>query len=106
MEKISSPQEWGATLKNGENARNLQKMLSHQEELAERIIMGLRLTNGLPLINLRKTIPEKNIRQTLSEQKMQFLVDQDLLEKTDEKIKLTHLGMTKMNSVLEFLLAS
>ncbi|MDR3179518.1 MAG: radical SAM family heme chaperone HemW [Holosporaceae bacterium] len=102
--KISSPEKWAAALENGENTESIRKMLSFQEELEERVIMGLRLADGIDLKNLQKTIPEKNIRQTLTDQKIYFLKTQNLLEKTNEKIKLTYSGMLKMNSILEFLL--
>jgi hypothetical protein len=36
----------------------LQKTLPFQEELEERIIVGLQLMNGLETQELRKTIPE------------------------------------------------
>ncbi|MDR2794366.1 MAG: radical SAM family heme chaperone HemW [Holosporaceae bacterium] len=105
IKKISSPEKWADALKNKENTVSIQKMLSFQEELEERVIMGLRLIDGVDMKNLREVIPGKNICQTLSDQKIYFLMTHDLLEKNNEKIKLTYLGTLKMNSVLEFLLS-
>ena len=70
----------------------------------EALMMGLRLTEGVPLSRL-----ESESRQPFSSfvnpSRLKMLVDEGLLDVTAEKLKATPAGRQKLNAVLAYLLA-
>jgi oxygen-independent coproporphyrinogen-3 oxidase len=98
IEKISSPQKWINSLKNGGDGVCRRKALSSSEEFEETLLMGLRLTDGIKL-------NKKDVTLSLPEEKIRFLQKNNLMENDRERLRLTYAGRNRLNSVLEFLLA-
>jgi oxygen-independent coproporphyrinogen-3 oxidase len=91
------------------NKNTDEAYFSHQlkdiEKLQEMVIVGLRISDGINMNDFSKKIPNFDVNSIISEKKLQFLLNQKLIEKFDEKIKLTNLGFLKLNSVVEYLLS-
>ncbi len=98
--KISDPYEWSIALEN-----SVLRELTAEEELQEIIITGLRVSTGLNMQNIYKRIPKNIVDGTLTLNKLQFLHNNNFIENDPNKIKLTEIGVIKLNSVIEFLLS-
>jgi oxygen-independent coproporphyrinogen-3 oxidase len=97
IEKISRPQNWMNSLKNGDDGTCHRRALSSSEEFEEILLMGLRLTDGIKLNERRLTLP-------LPMEKIRFLLENNLMENDRERLRLTYAGRNRLNSILEFLL--
>jgi oxygen-independent coproporphyrinogen-3 oxidase len=99
--KISDPLLWKTKLEKGEPEEI--NILSEEEKLKEMIITGLRLVNGISIENLYNKISPEIIEKNISQNKLSFLKEQNLIENTDKRIQATKDGLIKINSVIKFI---
>ncbi|MDR2107762.1 MAG: radical SAM family heme chaperone HemW [Holosporaceae bacterium] len=101
--KISDPFLWANAVAENRNAFSLFNILTEEEKLQEAIITGLRLIEGISADELCAKVSPEVVHRIVSPQKLEFLRKKRLLAK--EKIRLTRVGLKRMNAVLEFLLS-
>ncbi|MBR1734105.1 MAG: radical SAM family heme chaperone HemW [Alphaproteobacteria bacterium] len=102
-EKIRDPFLWAQAVRNNKNTYVIHERLTEIEQLEEILIMGLRLVDGIYFNDIYKMISANVIDRVISESKLQFLRENNLINYDREKICLTHIGLLKMDSVIEFL---
>jgi oxygen-independent coproporphyrinogen-3 oxidase len=102
--KTEDPKAWCKLLGKGDSARAYTRVLSAQEELAEMLLMGLRLTEGITLEAFDLRGLRQHIDNILKSEKVQFLVHRQLMKKHPTKLQLTANGLKKLDAIVEFLL--
>ncbi|MBO6055943.1 MAG: radical SAM family heme chaperone HemW [Alphaproteobacteria bacterium] len=101
LKKFSDINKWKSYLYENLSTYEEKNPLTDYEQLEEIFIMGLRLSEGISIKNLRSRFPE-NILNPIWE-KIDYLFDENLLEKSQTQIKLSEIGTLKQNSIVEFL---
>lgn len=95
------PQQWLDSVFSSENPATFQKEhLTKEQIFSEIIMMGLRTTEGVSL----KKINKYGCLGYLDEVKIVTLEKELLLNKKNDSLVLTDLGLQKINSVVQFLL--
>ncbi|MFS4438407.1 radical SAM family heme chaperone HemW [Paracoccaceae bacterium GXU_MW_L88] len=89
-----APAVW---LKDAErdNGESLRQAVTAEEQFEETVMMGLRLTDGLPLEKLDDGLNQSNLRD---------LIDSGYLARTNTKLKATSKGRPVLNRLIEMLL--
>ena len=90
------------TLQNG-HAHHDFEFIDHLQRLQETMMMGLRLSEGVPLARLEQEY-HGDIFDVLSKEKISKLQNEGLLIFEDGMIRATHAGRKCLNSVLNYLL--
>lgn len=85
------PEKWRKTVSKPE-----LEVLDSEEQLYERIMMGLRLTNGIEW--------DDNFYQVIEKNKLQTMIDENYIIFENNYIKVTSKGMQRLNSVLIYIL--
>ncbi|GHT92165.1 hypothetical protein FACS1894122_05630 [Alphaproteobacteria bacterium] len=101
--KISDPYAWKKSLEQKSDARESSKVLSPREKLEETLIMGLRLNEGIELKNIHENNSKDVVSEVLSDEKIRFLIDKQLVVEHLTKLQLTEAGLERLDSVVEFL---
>lgn len=94
MDKVSS--------KSGHGSHDFEA-LSNRDRFTECLMMGLRLTEGIPVVRLQEEGADK-IENLLSLQKIKALQGEGLLEFDNVTIKATKDGLQRLNGLLQYLL--
>lgn len=92
-ETYLTPTEWLAFVRKG-NGEAMRRVLSEDDATAERLMMGLRLTDGLPIDEFPFYISKFNI-----------LADIGMLELIEGRVRTTSRGRLVLNAILRELLA-
>ncbi|MBO7642025.1 MAG: radical SAM family heme chaperone HemW [Alphaproteobacteria bacterium] len=101
LKKFSDIDKWKSYLYENLSTYEEKNPLTDYEQLEEIFIMGLRLSEGISIKNLRSRFSE-NILNPIWK-KIDYLFDENLLEKSQTQIKLSEIGTLKQNSIVEFL---
>ena len=101
LKKFSDINKWKSYLYENLSTYEEKNPLTDYEQLEEIFIMGLRLSEGISIKNLRSRFSE-NILNPIWK-KIDYLFDENLLEKSQTQIKLSEIGTLKQNSIVEFL---
>lgn len=101
LKKFSDIDRWKSRLYENLPTYEEKNPLTDYEQLEEIFIMGLRLSEGISIKNLRSRFPENILNPILK--KINYLFDENLLEKSETRIKLSEIGILKQNSIVEFL---
>jgi len=100
---LKSPERWLESVEKGENGVETWQEIDKKEEIAERVMMGLRLTEG---INLQK-FKEKtgvSLRDALDVRKCALYAQQNLLRDTQNDLRVTLEGRLVLNRLTADLL--
>ena len=90
------PEKWIELSLNNKLPYQSQEILSLNDQLNEKLIMGLRLTNGITIDEFNQNNKFKN--------KITELINQNLLELNDNKITVTPNSRLVLNSIINLLL--
>jgi len=85
------PEKWLSSLKASDNALQSYQELSEEEQVKERIIVGLRLATGI------------DAKLIESSKNFDFLIAQNFLEKIENKVRLTEKGRLVLNTIIDYL---
>lgn len=94
-EAYRMPSEWLNRVEANGTGESLRTYLTCSQEFEERVMMGLRLTNGLPI----SLVSEENLIR-----KINNLSEIKLLTVTDDRIRLTAKGRPLLNAILQEIL--
>ena len=97
-EATKSPLAWLAQVEKSGNGESLRERLGHADHLAEALLMGLRLTEGVDLQRFSSLIGP-NLYSNIS-----ALTDMGMVELLDGQLRATGLGRPVLNAVLRQLL--
>ncbi|MDR1333934.1 MAG: radical SAM family heme chaperone HemW [Holosporaceae bacterium] len=100
--KTADPFLWRTKLENNESEE--MNILGEEEKLQEIILMGLRLVDGIVLEDLYAKISSTIVDEIISQHKLNFLREQNLIKNLADRIQLTRSGFLKINSIVSFLL--
>mgnify|MGYP001168140220 FL=1 len=102
--RISNPEKW--LLQTEKTGTGLQKKnkLTPQEILQEMVLMGLRLTEGLDLAEVKKQTGNP-IENWVNPETLMLLVEKDFLVFTENKLQATQEGFLRLDSITSKLLA-
>jgi putative oxygen-independent coproporphyrinogen III oxidase len=92
IEMHKSPQIWMKQVNEKSNGIFVKNKLTKQEAITEALFMGLRVPWGVCLKKL-ESIAQKSLSSCFSEQNFQFLVENEFLWRSKDKIALTNKGM-------------
>ncbi len=84
------PEQWLEQITNP----NIEEV-NHEQQLYERLMMGLRLTDGIKW--------DDDFAEIINGKNLQILIDENLVIRDNEYIKVTPSGMQKLNAVLGFM---
>ncbi|MCI5060610.1 MAG: radical SAM family heme chaperone HemW [Alphaproteobacteria bacterium] len=87
---------------DGHGFHPYEELTSH-EQYAECLMMGMRLSEGIPFERLER-MAGKSWQELLSEDKLEALKKEGRIELTDTHIKPTLSGLQRVNSILSYLL--
>ena len=96
-ESASAPAEWLTAVERTGTGETLREAISDADNLAEWLIMGLRLREGIELARL----PE----EAASGSKMKYLFDMNLIETDERNLRATVKGRPLLNMILRELTA-
>ena len=92
------PEKWLESVqKNGHGTRETSPV-DLQEQFQESLLMGLRLKEGVPLSRLNA------IGDYLKQEKLDILVEEELLSVSEDRILATDEGRQRLNAVLDYLI--
>ena len=103
--RISNPENW--LLQTEKMGTGLQKKnkLTPKEILEEMVLMGLRLTEGLDLEEVKKQTG-RSIENWVNPDSLVLLIEEDLLILTENKLQATQEGFLRLDSITSMLLAN
>ena len=101
LKKFHFPNEWKEKILTDQSTYEVKNILTEQEQLEEIFIMGLRLSEGINLENLRKQFAP-NLLNPIFE-KIKILTQKSLFEISKKFLKLSDDGLLKQNSIIEFM---
>ena len=103
-QRISNPEKW--LLKTEKTGTGLQKKtkLAPREVLQEMVFMGLRLSEGLDLEEVKKQTGN-SIENWVNPDILTVLIDEGLLVTTENKLRATQDGVLRLDSIISKLLA-
>lgn len=102
MQRIRSPEAWLDRLELGQNALAETTDLSAGEQVAEAVMMGLRLSEGVSLERL-ETLGGRDVLP--SPDRVETLVEGGFLHSGTERLRATAAGRQRLDAVLAHLLA-
>lgn len=100
--KINSPLSWKNEVQRNKLALSQFKALTEMEKLAEIVITGLRLVEGINFSDLYSKVDPDIVDKIITPEKINFLRKNRLMR--NKKFQLTKSGLERMNSVIKFLL--
>jgi oxygen-independent coproporphyrinogen-3 oxidase len=92
---LKDPVAYINTLKDGKRPLAFTEWLSRDEAMEDRILMGLRLKEGISLINL-----EQKFGVGLSSDKLDYLMDKNFIQMSDNRLRLTGKGFLLSNEII------
>lgn len=98
-----APDVWlDKIFKDGHGYHNFEEV-DRNERIIEMMMMGLRLSDGIALNSIAEEAGQ-DWRLVIAQDKMQHLIDEDLLALTKTHLKPTRAGMQRLNGLLSYLL--
>lgn len=94
-----APPVWLERVEENASAAHPFEPLSAQSQFEEALMVGLRLSEGIALSSL-------SLQKDAFEKRIQTLIAEDLLERTNTHLRATRAGRMKLNAVIGFLLAA
>jgi oxygen-independent coproporphyrinogen-3 oxidase len=102
-QNLRTPADWCRhTMEKGRGFLR-RTILTSRDIAEEAILMGLRTTRGLTLLDLQKNLPLQSLYEVIDEEKVHFLQQKGLLRGNEKRIVLTRKGFLVLNSVIEYL---
>jgi oxygen-independent coproporphyrinogen-3 oxidase len=92
---LKDPAAYINTLKDGKRPLAFTERLSRGEAIEDRVLMGLRLREGISLMNL-----EQNFGVELSSDKLDYLMDKNYIQMSDNCLRLTGKGFLLSNDII------
>jgi oxygen-independent coproporphyrinogen-3 oxidase len=100
---LKSPERWLENVEKNGHAVELWEAVDVQQEIAERLMMGLRLTDGIDYARFKATSGHE-LRDYLDAQKCAFYISKGLLADNKLALQATLTGRLVLNSLLAGLL--
>ncbi len=97
------PSTWLHMVEDAGQALAEKVALSQDERLAELLMMGLRLTEGIPYIKLEQALKETS-SQILNPQRLEQLIAEKYIANDNVYFRATQAGRQRLNGILQFLL--
>ncbi len=101
LKKFSDIHKWKSSLYKNLSTYEEKNPLTDYEQLEEIFVMGLRLSEGISIKDLKSRFPDSVLNPILK--RINLLSDENLFADSENQIKLSENGLLKQNSVLEFL---
>lgn len=98
IQNIKSPERWLEQVREQNNGLEIWQELPKEVEIEERIMMGLRLKNGISYAEFYEQTGE-DLRKFIKQQKQQFYIDQGLLVASDKRLQTTMQGRLVLNKL-------
>ncbi|WP_085907677.1 radical SAM family heme chaperone HemW [Kiloniella majae] len=99
-----APEIWLSTVEQAGHATRTHSSVSVTERFEEMLMMGLRLNEGIKLVDIQNETGQ-NLNDLIQPNKMEQLEQEGLLSLGKNRIRATIEGRTRLNSVLSYLLA-
>ena len=103
IQMIYNPEKWLTSLENKQKAIKKQVDLSKKEQIYESLLMGLRLKQGVNLIDL-STRFNVNYYDYIDNNKVNHLITGNLLQLTNNQLQITKKGRVLLNKIIEYIL--
>ncbi len=97
-----APETWLAAIARGEDGMAEASPVQPGESLDEMLMMGLRLTEGIPDARFRRDFGQ-SFRSLLDPAKLSALIEEGLLAEAPDRLTLTEAGRLRLNAVLRYL---
>lgn len=104
VQRIRSPEGWLDALDRGADVLTERSALTPAEQMTEAAMMGLRLTEGLPLARLR-AIGGAAADSLIAPRRVRDLVEEGYLDASPDLLRATAAGRERLDAVLAHLLA-
>lgn len=101
LKKFSDIDRWRESLYGNLSAYEEKNVLTDYEQLEEIFVMGLRLSEGISIKDLKSRFSDSMLNPILK--RISLLSNENLFSNSETQIKLSENGVLKQNSVLEFL---
>lgn len=95
--RIKDPKGYATAIESGEDAIDFSERLTGRAYLAETLILGLRMIDGIDLDEL-STKTQTNIRNEFSDE-IESLISRGLIKHTNSRMRVTHKGLLLLNDV-------
>ena len=101
LKKFSDIDKWRSNLYENLSAYEEKNALTDYEQLEEIFVMGLRLSEGISIRDLKSRFSDFILNPIVK--RINLLSNENLFANTETQIKLSEEGLIKQNSVVEFL---
>jgi oxygen-independent coproporphyrinogen-3 oxidase len=102
---VTAPAAWLQKVENDGHALIEENILSHFEQFAETIMMGLRLKEGIPIKKIH-SLTRKTNRQLLGNTSLRALINEGYIEIDSFSFKATDSGRQRLNGVVSAIIDS
>lgn len=99
-----APEIWMKNVLEKNYGTDEQSELSREEIFTERLMMGLRIREGIPRSDLERLAGNRDLKTLFQNSALAILEEEGLLELNDSSLKLTSSGLQRLNSILNFLM--
>lgn len=103
MQRIRSPEAWLARVTAEGHGGEAEETLDSETQLAETVLMGLRLAEGMPEDRIRAACGE-GIDAVFDPDRLRALIRNGLIERTDGGLRTTPEGRARLDAVIAYLL--
>jgi putative oxygen-independent coproporphyrinogen III oxidase len=100
---IYNPEKWLSSIENNQKSIMKTTNLTKKEQVYEFLLMGLRLKSGINLKDLSARF-DINISDFLKMDKIDHLINGNLLMKNDQQLIITTKGRVLLNKIIEYIL--
>lgn len=103
-QRLRSPESWLDGIEDGSGGEEARTALEAEDRLAEMVMMGLRLAEGIPIAQLEKDT-EKPIDAWIDPARRQPLIEGGFLDPDPDRLRVTADGRQRLDAVISRLLA-
>jgi len=103
-QRIRSPEGWLAALESGQDAQSERTLLGARERFTEMVMMGLRLTEGIPLDRLRAECGAE-AAAWIDAAHRDDLIEAGFLDPAPDRLRATVEGRQRLDALLAHLIA-
>jgi putative oxygen-independent coproporphyrinogen III oxidase len=102
-QRIRSPEAWLKQVEASGDGAETPETLSTETQIAEAMLMGLRLAEGVPETRIQ-AICGQGFDATFETARLESLIENDYIVRTADRIKTTPAGRTRLDAVIAHLL--
>lgn len=103
-QRLRSPEAWLDGIEDGSGGEEARTALEAEDRLAEMVMMGLRLAEGIPVARLEEET-EKSLDDWIDPARRQPLIEGGFLDPDPDRLRVTAEGRQRLDAVIGRLLA-